>query len=94
MLLDGQPIGAIAPARLAERAVMLQSSRVAFPFTGFEVVRLGTEGIGAGLSRKDRDDWLCPRCRTSTPPGSRTAIFRRYRAASSSASILHGPWRS
>ena len=34
---------------------MLQSSRVAFPFTGFEVVQLGTEGIGAGLSRKDRD---------------------------------------
>ncbi len=56
VLLDGRPIGAIAPARLAaKRAVMLQSSRVAFPFTGFEVVRLGTEGIGAGLSRKDRD---------------------------------------
>lgn len=56
VMLDGRPIGAIAPARLAaKRAVMLQSSRVAFPFTGFEVVQLGTEGIGAGLSRKDRD---------------------------------------
>jgi iron complex transport system ATP-binding protein len=56
VMLDGQPIGAMAPARLAaKRAIMLQSSRVAFPFTGFEVVRLGTEGIGAGLSRKDRD---------------------------------------
>jgi iron complex transport system ATP-binding protein len=56
VMLDGQPIGAMAPARLAaKRAVMLQSSRVAFPFTGFEVVRLGTEGIGVGLSRKDRD---------------------------------------
>jgi iron complex transport system ATP-binding protein len=34
---------------------MLQNSRVVFPFTAFEVVRLGTEGIGVGLSRRDRD---------------------------------------
>ena len=66
VLLDGQPIGAMAPPRLAaKRAVMLQSSQVAFPFTGFEVVRLGTEGIGVGLSRKDRDRWPCRRCRKS-----------------------------
>jgi iron complex transport system ATP-binding protein len=54
--ISGQRLETIPQRRLAaKRAVMLQNSRVVFPFTGFEVVRLGTEGIGAGLSRKDRD---------------------------------------
>ncbi len=34
---------------------MSQNTRVAFPFTAIEVVRLGAEGIGVGLSRADRD---------------------------------------
>lgn len=54
--IGGQKLDAIPQRQLAaKRAVMLQNSRVVFPFTGFEVVRLGTEGIGAGLSRRDRD---------------------------------------
>jgi iron complex transport system ATP-binding protein len=56
VLIAGQPVTAIPPARLAaKRTMMLQNSRVVFPFTAFEVVRLGAEGIGAGLTRKDRD---------------------------------------
>ena len=54
--IDGRPIRTMAQYRLAaKRAVMSQNSRVAFPFTAFEVVRLGAEGIGIGLSAKDRD---------------------------------------
>jgi len=56
ILIGGQKLDTVPQRQLAaRRAVMLQNSRVAFPFTGFEVVRLGTEGIGVGLSRKDRD---------------------------------------
>lgn len=56
ILIGGQRLDAVPQRQLAaRRAVMLQNSRVAFPFTAFEVVRLGTEGIGVGLSRKDRD---------------------------------------
>jgi iron complex transport system ATP-binding protein len=54
--IGGQQLDAVPQRQLAaRRAVMLQNSRVVFPFTAFEVVRLGTEGIGVGLSRKDRD---------------------------------------
>lgn len=54
--IAGQKIGEIPQRRLAaKRAVMLQNSRVVFPFTAFEVVRLGAEGVGIGLSHKDRD---------------------------------------
>ena len=54
--IAGQKIGEIPQRRLAaKRAVMLQNSRVVFPFTAFEVVRLGAEGVGIGLSYKDRD---------------------------------------
>jgi iron complex transport system ATP-binding protein len=56
VLIEGQPINAMTARRLAaKRAVMLQNTRVAFPFTAVEVVRLGAEGIGVGLSRTDRD---------------------------------------
>jgi iron complex transport system ATP-binding protein len=56
VLIDEQPISAMTTRRLAaKRAVMLQNTRVAFPFTAIEVVRLGAEGIGVGLSRADRD---------------------------------------
>jgi iron complex transport system ATP-binding protein len=54
--IAGRKIGEIPQRRLAaRRAVMLQNSRVVFPFTAFEVVRLGAEGVGIGLSHKDRD---------------------------------------
>jgi iron complex transport system ATP-binding protein len=54
--ISGEPLASIPQRRLAaKRAVMLQNSRVVFPFTAFEVVRLGAEGIGAGLSQADRD---------------------------------------
>ena len=53
--LDGRPLRAIAPWRLAHsRAVMPQASDLSFPFTVFEVASLGVEGIGRGLSRRDR----------------------------------------
>lgn len=56
ILIGGQKLDAVPQRQLAaRRAVMLQNSRVAFPFTAFEVVRLGAEGIGIGLSRRDRD---------------------------------------
>ena len=54
--IGGRKLEVIPQRQLAaRRAVMLQNSRVVFPFTAFEVVRLGTEGVGVGLSRKDRD---------------------------------------
>lgn len=54
--IGGRKLEVIPQRQLAaKRAVMLQNSRVVFPFTAFEVVRLGTEGVGVGLSRKDRD---------------------------------------
>lgn len=46
----------IAPWRLAcLRCVLPQASRLAFPFTAAEIVRIGVDGIGRGLSRKARD---------------------------------------
>jgi len=54
--ISGELLSSIPQRRLAaKRAVMLQNSRVVFPFTAFEVVRLGAEGVGAGLSQADRD---------------------------------------
>lgn len=50
--MNGQDIAAIPPWRLAcMRAVMPQAARLAFPFSVFEVVALGSEGIGHGLNR-------------------------------------------
>lgn len=55
VLLDGHPLRAIPAWRLAHRrAVMSQASELGFPFSAFEVARLGVEGIGRGLSRGDR----------------------------------------
>lgn len=56
VLLNGQPLHALPAWRLAHsRAVMPQASELGFPFTAFEVARLGVEGIGRGLSRADRE---------------------------------------
>jgi iron complex transport system ATP-binding protein len=53
--IAGEILSSIPQRRLAaKRAVMLQNSRVVFPFTAYEVVRLGAEGIGVGLSQADR----------------------------------------
>ena len=51
----GEPVGRIPPWRLAGmRAVLPQAARLAFPFSVEEVARIGLDGIGRGLSRKDR----------------------------------------
>ncbi len=53
--LHSQALRSIPAWRLAHsRAVMPQASDLSFPFTVFEVARLGVEGIGQGLSRRDR----------------------------------------
>lgn len=50
-----EPVAGIPPWRLAGlRAVMPQSVRLAFPFTVAEVARIGLDGIGRGLSRRDK----------------------------------------
>ncbi|MBF9196528.1 heme ABC transporter ATP-binding protein [Microvirga terrestris] len=52
---DGEKLHMIPAWRLAHRrAVMPQASDLNFPFTVFEVASLGTQGIGRGLSRSDR----------------------------------------
>ena len=52
----GEPVEAIPPWRLAGmRAVLPQAARLAFPFTVEEVVRIGLDGIGRGLTRAGRD---------------------------------------
>ncbi|MBM1170511.1 heme ABC transporter ATP-binding protein [Microvirga arabica] len=52
---NGEKLQAIPAWRLAHRrAVMPQASDLNFPFTVFEVASLGTQGIGRGLSRSDR----------------------------------------
>lgn len=55
VLYDGRPIGDWAPWRLAaKRAVMVQAAPLAFPFAVHEVVRIGLDGIGRGLTEPDR----------------------------------------
>jgi iron complex transport system ATP-binding protein len=55
VLIEGRPIAAFRPWELASRrAVMPQSASLAFPFTASEVAGLGVDGIGRGLSRRDR----------------------------------------
>jgi iron complex transport system ATP-binding protein len=56
VLVQGEPIQSFPAWRLAhKRAVMPQASHLGFPFTVFEVARLGVEGIGPGLSTNERD---------------------------------------
>ena len=53
--VNGRAIGKVAPWRLAHaRAVMPQASDLSFPFTVLEVAGLGVDGLGRGLSRRDR----------------------------------------
>ena len=93
--LDGRPLRSVAPWRLAHsRAVMPQASDLSFPFTVFEVASLGVEGIGRGLSRRDRQRLHSTRWSRPTSPISSTATTRRCRAASASGSISPACWRS
>ncbi len=56
VLCEGAPLAGIPPHRLAcLRAVLPQASRLAFPFTVREVVRIGLDGIGRGLDGRARD---------------------------------------
>ncbi|WP_375459399.1 heme ABC transporter ATP-binding protein [uncultured Enterovirga sp.] len=51
----GVAVETMKPWRLACcRAVLPQASRLAFPFTAGEVARLGLDGIGRGLTSRDR----------------------------------------
>ncbi len=55
VVINGVALPTIPAWRLAHmRAVMPQASELGFPFTAFEVVRLGVEGIGHDLSRVQR----------------------------------------
>jgi iron complex transport system ATP-binding protein len=54
--LGGEPVGAIPAWRLAAmRAVMAQASRLAFPFSVAEVVRIGIDSVGRALTRAERE---------------------------------------
>ncbi|RDJ20706.1 heme ABC transporter ATP-binding protein [Bosea caraganae] len=56
VLLDGASLHAIPAWRLAcQRAVMAQHARLAFPFTVYEVARLGVDGVGRALPRQRRE---------------------------------------
>ncbi|CAN7561554.1 heme ABC transporter ATP-binding protein [Bosea sp. LjRoot9] len=53
---DGEALGAVPGWRLASRrAVMAQQTRLAFPFTVYEVARLGVDGVGRRLPRGQRE---------------------------------------
>ena len=52
---EGRDLARLRPDQLAcLRAVLPQASRLAFPFTAREVVRIGVDGIGRGLDTRAR----------------------------------------
>ena len=54
--VKGRPLSTWSPVSLAHvRAVMSQASQMSFPFTAFEVARLGVDVLGRGLSQRDRN---------------------------------------
>jgi iron complex transport system ATP-binding protein len=56
VILDGEDLARIPAWRLAsKRAVMAQATRLAFPFTVAEVVRIGIDSVGRALTRSDRE---------------------------------------
>jgi len=62
---DGAAIDRAPPWLLAcKRAVMTQSAQLSFPFTVYEVTRLGLDGIGKGLPAHRRDQ-LVAQCLTA-----------------------------
>ncbi|NNM72877.1 heme ABC transporter ATP-binding protein [Enterovirga aerilata] len=59
VLYSGSPVERIPGWRLAcMRAVLPQASRLAFPFTVGEVVRIGLDGIGRGLTAAARAEMV------------------------------------
>jgi iron complex transport system ATP-binding protein len=53
---EGADTASVAPWLLAcRRAVMPQASRIFFPFTAFEIARLGVDGLGRGLGARQRE---------------------------------------
>jgi len=56
ILIDGEALQAIPAWRLAcLRSVMAQHARLAFPFSVYEVVHLGADGVGRALPRQRRE---------------------------------------
>ncbi len=54
--IDGEALHAIPAWRLAcQRAVMAQHARLVFPFSVYEVVSLGVDGVGRALPRARRE---------------------------------------
>lgn len=54
--LGGEALASIPAWRLAcHRAVMAQQTKLAFPFSVYEVARLGIDGVGRALSRQRRE---------------------------------------
>jgi len=54
--IDGQPFAGTPTWKLAcQRAVMAQNQRLAFPFSVYEVARLGLEGVGRAPTRAARE---------------------------------------
>lgn len=56
VLIEGLDLAAVPPWQLAaRRAVMAQATRLAFPFTVAEVVRVGIDGVGRAMARPARE---------------------------------------
>jgi iron complex transport system ATP-binding protein len=56
VILDDEDLSRIPAWRLAaKRAVMAQATRLAFPFTVAEVVRIGIDSVGRALTRANRE---------------------------------------
>ena len=78
--IAGENLSAIPGWRLAcLRAVMAQHARLAFPFSVYEVARLGVDGVGRALSRQRREA-LVGECLASA--GVAELAARRYQTLS------------
>lgn len=56
VLVESEPLHAVPAWRLAcQRSVMAQHARLAFPFSVYEVVSLGVDGIGRAMPRPRRE---------------------------------------
>jgi len=78
--LDGRNLDRITPTSLAcQRAVMTQTIQLSFSFTTREVVRLGLDGIGAGLDTARRAEIVA---RTMETADVLALASRRYETLS------------
>ena len=77
VLCGDTAVRAVPPVGLAcIRAVLPQSSRLAFPFTVAEVVRIGLDGIGRGLDRVRREEILADALRRADVAGLAGRTFQ------------------